>query len=182
MRKLIMWNLITLDGYFDGSKPWDLDWHEQVWGAELERFSIEQLRSADMLVFGRATYEGMAGYWRDAEGEVADLMNTLPKVVISRTLGKAAWAHTTLVTEDAAAAVARLKRGGDGTMFVFGSADLSATLERAGLFDEYRLLLVPVVLGSGKTLFGRDLPRRRLRLLESRALPSGGVMLRYAAA
>ena len=69
MRRLIMWNLITLDGYFEGPSPWDLDWHNEVWGDELERFAMEQLRRADLLVFGRATYQGMAAYWPSASGE-----------------------------------------------------------------------------------------------------------------
>ena len=67
MRKLIMWNLITLDGYFEGEKNWDLPWHERVWGEELEQFSIEQLQSSDLLVFGRVTYEGMSAYWQTAK-------------------------------------------------------------------------------------------------------------------
>ena len=80
MRKLIMWNLITLDGYFEGAKNWDLPWHEQLWGEELERFSLDQLQSADMLVFGRVTYEGMAEYWPTAvcaaESEVVTFWRT----------------------------------------------------------------------------------------------------------
>ena len=72
MRKLIMWNLVSLDGFFEGAKSWDLGWHESVWGDELERLSIDQLKSADMLLFGRVTYEGMAGYWSSAKGEIAD--------------------------------------------------------------------------------------------------------------
>jgi dihydrofolate reductase len=86
VRKLIMWNLITLDGYFEGEKNWDLPWHEDLWGEELERFSLDQLQSADMLVFGRVTYEGMAAYWQTATGAVAEYMNSLPKLVCSRTL------------------------------------------------------------------------------------------------
>ena len=76
MRKLIMWNVITLDGYFEGNQNWDLSFHEVIWGPELEKISIEQLKSADFLVFGRVTYEGMAAYWTTAEGEgeVAELM------------------------------------------------------------------------------------------------------------
>ena len=182
MSRLVMWNLITLDGYFEGAKPWDLDFHNTVWGEELERLSIEQLHGADRLIFGRATYEGMAAYWQTAEGEgaVADLMNRLPKVVCSRTLEKADWANTTLVKGDAAAAVRDLKRQGDGFSFVFGSADLSATLAAADLFDEYRLCVAPVILGSGRTLFGRGLDTQKLKLLEARALSNGGVILRYA--
>lgn len=180
MRKLIMWNLITLDGYFEGAANWELDWHKYVWGGELERFSMEQLRSADMLLFGRTTYEGMAAYWQSAHGEDADLMNNLQKIVCSRTLERAEWKNTTLVKDDAAAAVTELKRAGDGNIFVFGSGELSRTLMERGLFDEYRLAVVPVVLGSGKTLFGHNLSRLRLRLLEARPLSSGCVILRYA--
>jgi dihydrofolate reductase len=101
MRKLIMWNLLTVDGYFEGAKSWELDWHEYVWGDELERLSIEQLGSADMLLFGRVTYEGMAAHWPTAQGEVAAFMNSLPKIVFSRTLVSPSWANTTLVKEDA---------------------------------------------------------------------------------
>lgn len=180
MRKLILWNLLTLDGYFEGKKSWDLDWHSSIWGPELERLSIEQLSSADMLLFGRVTYEGMAAYWRTAEGEVADLMNSLPKVVFSRTLREPDWANTTLVKDDAAAAVRALKQQGDRDMFAFGSADLSATFTNEDLFDEYRLAIAPVILGTGTPLFGRSLNRKSLSLLESRPLSSGAVILRYA--
>jgi len=179
MSKLIMWNLLTLDGYFEGAKSWELDWHEYVWGEELERIAIEQLRSADRLLFGRVTYEGMAAYWRGAEGEVADLMNSIPKVVFSRTIHKTDWNNTALVKEYAAAAVRDLKQKSERNLFVFGSADLSATLMDARLFDEYRLAIVPVVLGHGKPLFGRTMSRHRLKLLEARPLASGCVILRY---
>jgi dihydrofolate reductase len=179
MSRLVMWNLITLDGFYEGAARWDLDWHELVWGDELESISIEQLRSADRLLFGRVTYEGMAAYWPSAEGEVATLMNSIPKVVFSRTLRQVAWENTRLVSDDAAGEVSRLKLAGYGESLVFGSGDLSATLTRYGLFDEYRLVMVPVVLGSRKTLFGRGLDRLDLRLLESRPLASGAVVLRY---
>jgi dihydrofolate reductase len=180
MRKLIMWNLLTLDGYFEGAKSWDLEWHNDVWDEELERLSLDQLLSADMLLFGRITYAGMAAHWPTAEGEVAGLMNSLPKVVFSRTLKAAGWANTTLVNDHAAAVVRELKRGGAGHMLVFGSGNLSATFIREGLFDEYRLLIAPVILGSGNPLFGHGLDRQKLRLLESKQLASGGVILRYA--
>src|SRR5512135_1989212 len=102
MSRLIMWNLITLDGYFEGAKPWDLEFHTSVWGDELERLSIEQLDAADRLIFGRATYEGMAAYWQPATGAVAERMNAIPKVVCSRTLDRADWRNTSLVKGDAA--------------------------------------------------------------------------------
>ncbi len=181
MSRLVMWNLITLDGFFEGAASWDLGWHELVWGEELERISLEQLRGADQLLFGRVTYEGMASYWPSAEGEVADLMNSVPKVVFSRTLRQPDWSNTRLAGDDAVAEVSRLKGEGDGETLVFGSGELCAALTRAGLFDEYRLAVVPVLLGRGKTLFGRGLEQLKLSLLEARPLDSGAVILRYAA-
>jgi dihydrofolate reductase len=174
-----MWNLMTLDGFFDGAENWALDWHQYAWGEELERMSIEQLRAADMLLFGRVTYEGMAAYWKTAQGEVGTYMNRLPKAVFSRTLERVDWQNTELLKGDVKVEVELLKRAGEKNIFVFGSGDLSATLLEQGLFDEYRLCLVPVVLGNGKQLFGRKLSRLRMKLLESRPLVSGSVLLRY---
>lgn len=178
MSKLIMWNLMTLDGFFEGAKSWDLDFHQLVWGDELERLSIEQLRTADRLLFGRVTYEGMAAYWQTATGEVAEFMNRLPKVVVSRTLERADWANTKLVKENAATEIQELKSNGEGNTFVFGSANLSAALMQHDLFDEYRIAIVPVVLGRGKPLFASD-RRLNMKLLESRTLSNGCVILRY---
>lgn len=177
--KLIMWNLITLDGYFEGEKNWDLPWHERVWGEELERFSLEQLESADALLFGRVTYEGMAKYWQKAQGNIACYMNSLPKVVCSHTLKTAAWNNTTLLKNNVAGEVARLKHQGNGNIFVFGSANLSMTLRNEGLFDEYRLGVAPVIYGKGRLLFGDELKPQELKLLESRPLSTGCVILRY---
>jgi dihydrofolate reductase len=177
MRKLIMWNLITLDGYFEGERNWDLPWHEQVWGEELERFSLDQLQAADMLVFGRVTYEGMAAYWQTATGAIAEYMNALPKVVCSRTLQTADWNNTTVVRD--AKEVATLKRQGSGDMYVFGSAILSKTLMNERLFDEYRIGIAPVIHGRGRLLFGDGLNPQGLRLREARPLSNGCTILRY---
>ena len=181
MKKLIMWNLITLDGFFEGGRRWDLSFHDLVWNDELEDFSIEQLRSADSLVFGRITYEGMADYWPTAEGEgeTASSMNNISKLVCSRTLTNANWNHTTIV-RDAVAEITKLKQQGNGNLFVFGSGNLSQTLTNHNLFDEYRLLIAPVLLGKGRKLFNEDLKSQHLKLLETRTLKSGGVILRYA--
>ena len=84
-----MWNIMTLDGYFEGNQNWDLSFHDSVWGQELEKLSLDQLHSADSLIFGRVTYEGMAAYWTKEEGEIADLMNRIPKLVFSKTLKSA---------------------------------------------------------------------------------------------
>ena len=181
MRKLIMWNLITLDGYFEGEKNWDLSWHEQVWGEELEQFSLDQLQSADMLVFGRVTYEGMASYWQTATGAIADYMNSLPKVVCSRTLQTADWVNTRIVNDNVAQELASLKQQGNGNMFIFGSADLSKTLINEKLFDEYRIAIAPVIHGRGRLLFSGELTPQGLQLLEARPLSSGCTILRYQA-
>jgi len=179
MRKLIMWNLVSLDGYFEGAKSWDLGWHESVLGDELERLSIDQLKSADMLLFGRVTYEGMAGYWPSAKGEVADRMNNIRKVVFSRTLEKASWNNTKLVKGNAAEEVAKLKEQNGKDLFVFGSANLSSTLMRHHLIDEYRLCIAPIVLGAGTPLFKASPETMKLKLIEAKPLKSGGVILRY---
>ena len=184
MRKLIMWNIITLDGYFEGNKNWDLPFHELVWGQELEKISIEQLQSADFLVFGRITYEGMAAYWKTAEdtaeGEVAALMNRIPKLVFSRTLKSVDWNNSTLVNGNSSDEIAKLKNQGDKDMFVFGSSKLSETFINDNLFDEYRIGVSPVILGSGRPLFRKGISSRKLALVSSQQLSNGGVILTYA--
>jgi dihydrofolate reductase len=167
-----MWNMVTLDGFFEGTKSWEIDWH--VWGDDLEQLSLEQLRSADMLLFGRVTYQGMAGYWPSETGDVAEFMNNIPKVVFSRT-----WNNSRLVKSDAAEEVARLKQEPGKDMFIFGSADLTSTLLNKGLIDEYRLGLNPILLGGGNPLF-KPMPNRMpMKLIEARPMKSGCVILRY---
>lgn len=183
MRKLIMWNVITLDGCFEGEKPWDLSFHELVWGKELEDFGSEQLASADMLVFGKNTYIGMADYWskaeEGAEGTTAKNMNAIKKIVCSASLESADWNNSTVV-RDALAEIPKLKNEGDGNMFVFGSGTLSQSLMNTNLFDEYRLVVAPVILGKGRRLFTEGLAHKKLKLLEERTLASGGIIVRYA--
>lgn len=179
MRKLIMWNIITLDGYFEGNQNWDLPFHLIVWGPELEKLSIEQLNAADFLVFGRVTYEGMAAHWTKEEGEIADLMNSIPKIVISRTLENAEWNNTTHIRDNAAAEIRKLKEQGGGDMYVFGSAILSETLINEDLFDEYRIGIAPVILGSGRPLFKQGIAAVNLSLASTQRLLNGGVVLKY---
>jgi len=180
MRRLVMWNLQTLDGCFEGKEPWDLDFHTTAWGDELERLSLDQAQEVGTLLYGRATYEGMFRYWSAETGPIAEFMNEVPKVVFSRTLDAATWKNTRLVSRDAADEVAEMKRGEGKDMFVFGSAKLCDSLMRRDLFDEYRLCLAPVVLGTGVPLFKPGAPRRDLTLLEARPLKTGGLILRYA--
>jgi len=190
MRKLIMWNVITLDGYFEGMQNWDLSFHEVIWGPELEKLSLEQLHSADYLVFGRVTYEGMAAYWTKAEGEnaeIAELMNKIPKLVFSKTLKSVDWNNSTLIKENASAEILKLKAQGDGDMYVFGSANLSETFMNDNLFDEYRLGIAPVILGSGRPLFKQGITspkgmasHKNLKLISTQQLSNGGVVLKYS--
>ncbi len=179
MSKLIQWNMLSLDGYFEGSKSWDVEWFFPFFNKELEQFSLDQLREADALLFGRVTFEGMAAHWKTATGEVATFMNRLPKLVVSNTLEKADWANSKLIKGDVVAEVQTMKKQGDGTIFVFGSGKLCATLFAAGLFDEVRVCILPIVIGRGATLFGRDLKQTQMKLLEARPLSNGCVILRY---
>lgn len=180
MCKLIMWNLQTLDGCFEGARPWDLGFHDTVWGEELQQFSIDQGDEVGTLLFGRATYQGMADYWSTTTGTIADFMNSVPKVVFSRTLDAATWNNTRLVRSDATAEVAKLKQQPGKDLFVFGSAKLCDSLRRQGLFDEYRICLAPIVLGKGVPLFKPGTEASRLRLLSSRTLATGALILKYA--
>ncbi len=180
MRKIIIWNVVTVDGCFEGEKPWDLSFHQLVWGPELEALSIEQLREADMLVFGENTYKGMAEYWQNAgeEGGVTALMNGIAKVVCSSSREKAEWNNTTII-RDAITELQQLKEQGDKPMYIFGSGKLCRSLINAGLIDEIRLCVAPIILGKGNRLFTNEHATRNLKLLESRALQNGGVILKY---
>ncbi|WP_374627148.1 dihydrofolate reductase family protein [Devosia sp.] len=181
MRRLLVWNVMSLDGYFEGTNPWDLSFHGSVWGDELEAFSIQQLDAMGLLLFGRKTYQGMADYWQKEEpGAVADRMNAIPKAVASTTLKTAEWHNTRLLSGDAATAVRALKGEDGGDIFVFGSAALLETLLAHGLVDEYRVCIAPVVLGAGTPLFKPAAAALGLSLLEARPLETGGVLLRYA--
>jgi dihydrofolate reductase len=127
-----MWNVLSLDGYFEGKQAWDLDFHSLVWGDELERLSIEQLDSAGGLVFGKKTYEGMAEYWSKEKGDVADRMNRIQKYVCSSTLEKADWNNTAII-KDAEVELPKLKAEDGRDLFVFGSGILSDALIKDGL-------------------------------------------------
>jgi dihydrofolate reductase len=180
MARIIIWNLVTLDGFFEGEKKWGLDFHNRAWGPELERLSTDFGTSASLLVFGRVTYEGMKAYWTttEEEGAVKAFMNALPKLVASRTISASDW-NNTEVTADIVAALSARKEALDKTIYVFGSAELSDALLKAGLVDEVMLALVPVQLGKG-TPFFKEGARRDFTLLEARPLENGTVLVRYA--
>jgi dihydrofolate reductase len=180
MARLIMWNLMTLDGFVEGQNR-DISWLSDVWGEELEQISIQQLNEAGGLLFGRVTYELMANHWPSATGTVADLMNAAPKYVFSRTLKKSGWNNTQVFDADVPGTVARLKRDSAKDIFLFGSADLAATLISHGLIDEFRIAVTPIILGGGTPLF-KPGEKVRLRLVDSRPLSTGIAILRYVPA
>jgi dihydrofolate reductase len=179
--RLIAWNLMTLDGFMEGPGH-DLSWHMDVWGEELERLSIEQLKAAGALMFGRVTHDLMANYWSNETGdeaEVANFMNRLPKYVFSRTLPSSAWTNTRVFGSDLAGTVAGLKRETAKDIFIFGSAALCGELIPLGLIDEVRIGICPVLLGSGTPLFKPAAARVKLKLTDSRPLSTGIVINRY---
>jgi dihydrofolate reductase len=177
MRNVIMFNMVSLDGFFAGPNQ-EIDWF--VFDEDLERYiKATQMMKADTLLFGRVTYEGMAAYWPSAEGDLADFMNKVPKVVFSRTLDKAEWNNSRLVKDNVLEEVSRLKQQPGKDIFLYGSADFASTLIQHGLVDEYRLGVNPVVLRGGTALFKGSPARLNLKLLEARPLTSGVVILHY---
>ncbi len=184
MRTLYIFDMITLDGFFEGTNC-ELDWHNV--DDEFNDFAIDQLNRTDLLLFGRVTYELMASYWPTPEAIkndpiVAGKMNSLPKIVCSRTLEKAEWSNTTLINGNIAEEVLRLKRLPGKDIAIFGSSDLSLTLVQHGLIDEYRIIINPVVLGAGKPLFKGIDDRLNLQLLKVKKFNSGNVLLCYESA
>ncbi len=179
MRRIVAWNLMTLDGLFEGQRKWDLDFHLTAWGDELEAFSLSQAEEIGTLLFGRVTYEGMAAHWTKATGPIADFMNGVEKVVVSRSLERTSWTNSRLLEGEVPGGVERLKQEPGKDIYVFGSADLVASLLRHELVDEYRLCLAPVVLGQGNPLFKPSDRTIDMRLKKTTPLKNGAVILCY---
>jgi dihydrofolate reductase len=180
MAKLIIWNIMSLDGAFEGVTPWDLSMHETVWGPELKKLSDEQLAEAAVLLFGRKTYEGMRDYWSGSTESEAPAMNNTPKVVVSSTLADADW-NNSRVVRSIDDVKALKKDAGAKNIFVFGSAKLASSLREADLIDEYRLCIAPLLLGKtgGAPLFKPSNERQRLDLIKAEPITGGGVLLFY---
>ncbi len=184
MRKLKVFNLSSLDGFFSGPGG-EIDWFNS--DAEMSEFSASQLGNSDTILFGRVTYELMARYWPTAEARmndpaVAPWMNAIPKVVFSRTLAKADWSNSRVVREDASREVERLKSQSGRDIIIFGSANLMSGLMRSGLIDEFEVMVNPIILGRGRPLFQEIEQPLRLKLLGSRTFRNGNVLLSYAPA
>ena len=183
MRKLAAFIQVSLDGYFadvDGDIGWA---HKDPDDAEWNEFVASNAKGGGQLLFGRITYELMASYWPTPMAAanspvVAERMNSLPKVVFSRTLEEASWRNTQLVKGDLVSEVRELKEGAGEDMAILGSGSIISQLAQAGLIDEFQIVVNPVALGKGRTLFDgiRSLP---LKLTKTRAFGNGNVLLCY---
>jgi len=181
MRKLISFMVITADGFTEGPEG-EFDWPNVDEG--FNEFAVSQIHDLSALLFGRVTYESMASYWPTPQAleddpVVTDLMNRVPKYVFSHTLSSADWANTTLVSGEAGPAVAKLKQEDGYDLGVFGSAKLTASLIEQGLVDELRVMVNPVLLGGGVSLYSAITQRVPLTLLRTTVFPSGNVLLVY---
>jgi class 3 adenylate cyclase len=185
--RLIVTAFVTLDGVvegpgFDEHRDGRNAWALRVQGEEDEEYNKAQLAGADAILLGRRTWQIWAAFWPTATGDdwLAERINGLPKYVVSRTLRRADWTNSTIISGDIAAEVAKLKAQPGGELVVYGSPDLVDELLRHDLVDEYRLLVYPVILGSGKHLFRDRIDAHNLRLVTSRTFRSGVVLLTYA--
>jgi len=181
MRRIVVFNLISLDGYIAGPDG-DISWHNV--DAEFNDFAIENVSAGNTLLFGRVTYELMANYWPTPNAAkddpvVAEGMNASLKVVFSRTLDKVDWENTRLVKGDLLSEVRKLKQESGTNMAVLGSGSIVSQLAQAGLVDEYRIMVNPVVLGKGKTMFEGVRDKLHLKLTKSRVFGNGNVLLYY---
>ncbi len=184
MRRIIVSNLITQDGFFAGPNG-ELDWH--MIDEEFDAYAADQLSTMDAILFGRVTYEMMASYWPTSDAMfddplVAEYMNSLPKIVFSTTLDHAGWGNwnnVSLVRDQVAERVAELKQQPGRDMVIFGSGALVSSLALHGLIDEYRLITHPIVLGNGRPMFRNLTCPIELKLLGVRVFRSGKVLSCY---
>lgn len=182
MRKLIVFNQVSLDGYIADAKG-DMSWAHKS-DPEWNAFASQNAGGDGALLFGRVTYDMMAAWWPtpaalQAMPAVAEGMNRMQKVVFSRTMTKASWQNTTLVKDDIAAAVRSMKAGSGPGMVILGSGSIVAQLTQAGLIDEYQMVVNPVVLGGGKTMFAGLEEKVALRLTSTKPFQNGNVVLSY---
>jgi dihydrofolate reductase len=184
--RIVVTEFVSLDGVMEdpggseGAKhgAWTFEFDR---GAEGDKFKLDELVEADAQLLGRVTYEGFAAAWPSITDEAgfAEKMNAMPKYVVSSTLRDPTWTNTTVLSGDVVEEVTRLKQEVDGALLVAGSAQLVQTLVEHDLVDELRLMVFPIVLGSGKRLFGETTDRKTLQLAESRVVGDGVAILVY---
>jgi dihydrofolate reductase len=181
MAKIILFNMISIDGYFEGPGR-DISWHNV--NEEFNEFAVEQLNSASALIFGRRTYELMVSYWPSEEAlrddpVVAGLMNSKPKIVFSKTMKRADWTNTRVYNGNVEKVCLGLKAENVNDIYVFVSAELASDLISMNLIDEFRFVINPVVLGSGVPIFRSSSGKRKMKLVRSAVFASGNVLVIY---
>jgi dihydrofolate reductase len=182
--RIVVTEFVSLDGVVQAPGGGE-DFEHAGWsfeinrGEEGEKFKLDETMSSEALLLGRVTYEGFAAAWPSREGEFADKFNTMPKYVVSSTLEDPEWNNTTVLKGDVAEVVSKLKRERDGDIVVHGSPQLVQTLLEHDLVDELRLMVFPVVLGTGKRLFGDTSDKKPLRLADSKVVGDGVAILVY---
>jgi len=184
MGKIVITEFVSLDGVMEdpgGAEDfkhggWTFEFDQ---GDEGNRFKLDETLEAEALLLGRVTYEGFAAAWPSMEDPAgfADKMNSMPKYVVSSTLESPEWNNSTVLKGDLAEEVGKLKQEIDGVILVGGSAQLAQSLIELDLVDEVRLMVFPIVLGSGKRLFGEASDKRTLRLADSKTVGAGIVIL-----
>jgi dihydrofolate reductase len=178
MGKIVVTEFISVDGVIEDPGGAE-DYRYGGWAFEFDRgedgnqFKLDETMGSAALLLGRKTYEGFADAWPSREGEFADKFNTMPKYVVSSTLKGPEWTNTTVLDGDLAESVEKLRDGVDGDVVVHGSAQLVQALIEKDLVDELRLMVFPVVLGSGKRLFGETNDKRALKLTGSKTVGDG---------
>ena len=187
MGRIVVTEFVSLDGVMEDPGGAE-DFEHGGWGfkfprgEEGDKFKLDEAMEGDALLLGRVTYEGFAEAWPSRSGEFADKFNNMPKYVVSSTLKEPEWANSTVLEGDLADAVSKLRQEHDGDIVVHGSGQLAQALLEADLVDELRLMVFPVVLGSGKRLFGESASMKPLRLTDSRTVGEGVSILIYAPA
>jgi dihydrofolate reductase len=182
--RIVVTEFVSLDGVMEAPGGGE-DYKHGGWsfeiarGEEGDKFKLDETMASEALLLGRKTYEGFAAAWPSREGEFADKFNTMPKYVVSSSLDDPEWNNSTVLKGDVAEAVAKLRREQDGDIVVHGSARLVQTLVEHDLVDEYRLMVFPVVLGSGKRLFGETSDKKTLRLVDSKVVGDGVAIMVY---
>jgi dihydrofolate reductase len=178
MRKIVVSMFMSLDGVTESPEKWSLDY----WNDDIEKLKNDELFGAGALLLGRVTYEGFAESWPKRSGDAyTDRINGMPKFVVSRTLSVLEWQNSTLIKENVASELAKLKQESGGDLVVFGSMSLVNSLIQQDLIDEYRLLVYPVVLGAGKRLFD-ERGQTKVKLTATKSLGSDVALLTYARA
>ena len=177
MSELVVTEFVTLDGVMEapGGEPGHphSGWVLEFMGEEQQEFKLREVLEADAHLIGRVTYDSFAGAWPERTGEFADKMNSMPKYVVTTTLDKLEWNNCTPIKGDVAEEVRKLKEQDGGPILVAGSRTLVHTLMEHGLIDEYRLMVFPVVLGSGKRLFPESPEKTTLELIDTKTFDTG---------